>query len=260
MTTKLLEFENHKKEILRGILVENSDSDKNYVVVMLGGFERSATAEKKFKALADKLALKGAASFRFDAPDCGLSDGDFYHMTTESLAEDLRSAVEFLKGIGYKSFSVVGHSLAGCVISLVLDEVDFEKIVLISPALNQKELLRLWFAQGANKELKIDWKNYKDYYEEATFIDDAKSDMVAKSHKLNFKYRMDNQDKDYSKNYESFAGRVLLIHGEKDDKVPMESLNIDFSNKIIIEKGDHDLERPGVIEQWLDGAADFLKI
>ena len=258
MATKLLEFENYKKEILRGILVENPDSDKNYVVVMLGGFERSATSEKKFKALADKLALKGIASFRFDAPDCGLSDGDFYPMTTESLAEDLRSAVEFLKRIGYGSFAAVGHSLAGCVISLVLDEADFKKIVLLAPALNQRDLLRLWFVQNARKDIKIDWNNYKEYFREEDFIKDAESDMTAKSHMVSFNYRIKNQERDYSRNYESRAGKVLLVHGRKDDKVPLESLGVDFPNKIILEEGDHDLERPEVIEGWLDGAVQFL--
>lgn len=259
MSTQLLEFPNKSQALLRGLLVTNQNADEKYAVLMLGGFERSGTTERKFKTLANKLAEKKVASFRFDATDCGLSDGDFYNMTTETLAEDLMGAVDLLKSRGYDKFSVVGHSLAACAISLLLDKVDFEKIVLISPALNQKDLLRLWFAQQSNKDVKVNWDNYRNYFKEEDFLGDLKSDMTTKSHRLNFKYRYENRDRDYSSEYEKIpAGKILSVLGDKDDKVPAESLNFEFKNNIIARGGDHDLEKPGILEQWIDGAVDFL--
>lgn len=47
--TKLVEFKNKTNNLLRGILLSNGKSDK--AVLMAGGFERSATTEKKFKVL-----------------------------------------------------------------------------------------------------------------------------------------------------------------------------------------------------------------
>lgn len=259
MTTKLLEFKNNKQELLRGIFITSEDVKNDYVVILLGGFERAATTEKKFKSLADELIKYGVCSFRFDAADCGLSDGDFYKITTQKLADDLFSSIEYLKNMGFSKFSICGHSLAGCVISLIIDKIGFEKIVLLAPALNQKELLRLWFVQKNNKDVEIDWFNYKNYINEEEYTKGIESDMLAKTHKLNFQFRHDNKDIDYSNKYDGFTQeKILLIHGTKDNSVPLESLNFEFKNKIIIENGDHDLERPGIIEQWIDKAVDFL--
>jgi esterase/lipase len=261
MLTELKEFMNKKGQILRGILVNSLEyEDKKHIVVMLGGFERAGTTEKKFKKLADKLAVNKVSSFRIDATDCGLSDGDFYDMTVESLADDLRSAITFLKSFGYQKFSIVAHSLAGCALSLLIEEINFKKIILIAPALNQKELLRLWFAQKNNKDIKIDWNNYNQYFNEQDFIENLNLDLVTKTHRLKFNYRLNNKNADYSSNYNKLPkDTILLIHGTHDEKVPLKSLNIDFKNKIIIEKGDHDLEQLEIIDQWLDSAVNFIK-
>lgn len=255
--TTLKEFLNNKKQTLRGILVETSSKD--LAVVMFGGFERSGTTEKKFKTLADKLACSGISSLRFDATDCGLSDGDFYDMTTESLSENLFSAYSFLLNCGFKKVFFVAHSLAACALSLLVGKINIEKAILIAPALNQRELLRLWFAQKSNKEIKIDWNNYKNYYQEKEFIDNLNFDLITKCHKLNKEYRLKNHDYDYSNLFIPIKNSILLIHGDNDNTVPLQSLNIDFTNKIIIKNGDHDLERPGIIEQWLDKSVSFLK-
>jgi len=259
MITKLLEFKNQRQELLRGILAIGG-GDNQHVVIMLGGFERAGTTERKFKILADELAKNDVASFRFDAADCGLSDGSFYHMTTKSLSEDILSAIDFLKIQGYERFSIVGHSLAACAISLLLDEIVFEKIVLISPALNQRDLLRLWFAQKNNKDAEVNWENYKEHYKESDFILDLENDMLTKTHKINREYKVENQAVDYSENYNKIStDKILLIQGNNDDKVPLESINVNFSNKMIIDKGDHDLEKAGIIEGWYKNAVDFLK-
>ncbi len=255
--TTLKEFFNNKQQLLRGVLVETSSKD--LVVIMFGGFERSGTTEKKFKALSDKLACSEISSFRFDAVDCGLSDGDFYNTTTESLSEDLLSAYNFLLDYGFKKVYFVVHSLAACALSLLINKINIERAVLIAPALNQKELLRLWFVQKNNKEIKINWDNYKNYYQESDFINNINLDLITKCHKLNKEYRLKNNDCDYSTLFIPINNSILLIHGTKDDKVPLQSLNIDFVNKVIVENGDHDLEQPGIIEQWLDKSVVFLK-
>ena len=73
MRTELLEFKNRKGNILRGILVLRKEDDKR-AVLMIGGFERPTTTQKKFKILADNLNI---SSLRLDYTGIGLSDGDF---------------------------------------------------------------------------------------------------------------------------------------------------------------------------------------
>ncbi|MEA3463734.1 MAG: alpha/beta hydrolase [Patescibacteria group bacterium] len=261
--TKLIEFKNQNNNILRGILVISKKAKK--AVLMCGGFERSATTEKKFKVLADELVKQNITSLRFDYFGCGLSDGDFSKITVEKMCDDFKNAVKILqdKTDYKKNISVITHSLSACVIANLVKALSFEKIILIAPALNQKDLLRYWFVASAmqkqNPDLKITWRNFKDYLNEKKFQTDCdRIDKITKANYVSADYFLENKDKDYS-NLLSDNKNILHIHGDSDDKVPLESLNIEFKNKIIIKNGDHDLERPDMMEQWLKDAVNFIK-
>lgn len=261
LQTKLVEFSNKTNDLIRGILLSSGDSAK--AVLMCGGFERSATTEKKFKVLADKLAENNISSLRFDSTGCGLSDGDFSTVTVERMADDTRRAIVFLrKETKAKNISIFCHSIAACVIANLLNEINFEKIILIAPALNQKNLLRYWFAkqEGENKNsnIEINWGNFKNYLDEDKFQKDClRADKMAKFNYISSAYFLENKDRDYSGLFKT-TQNILHIHGSKDDKVPPESLNVKFGNEIIVKGGDHDMERPDMFNQWINKAIDFL--
>ncbi len=244
MKTKLLKFENN-----RGVFLEK-ESDR--VAVMIGGFERAATTEKKFKKLADELSI---SSFRFDYSGIGLSDGDFRNMTVNSMKKELKSVLRKLEK-NYKEIVVVSHSLSGCVVS----DMKLFKKVMISPALNQKELLRYYFIVSNLKNKKrIGWHNYRDYLNEDEFLEYcAEKGKMTKSNFIDSEYFIENKDRDYSGLVRS-NDSILHIHGDKDDKVPIESLNVDFLRSIIVKGGDHDLERPDMIKQWINDTVKFIK-
>ncbi len=259
--TKLIEFTNKTNDLLRGILVQKDDSNK--AVLMCGGFERSTTTEKKFKILADKFIERDIPSLRFDHTGCGLSDGNFSKITVGGMVDNLRNAVEFLKEeIEIENISLVCHSLAACVAGEILKEENFEKIILLAPALNQKDLLRYWFAvsdaKKKNPGIEINWNNFKNYLDEARFQKDCvRTDKTTKVNYISPDYFSENKDKDYSSYFKNNQN-ILHIHGNKDDKVPFESLNISFGNKVIVKGGDHDIERPDMFGQWIDIAVDFV--
>ncbi len=259
--TKLIEFKNKNGDILRGVLVIGEKIKKT--VLMCGGFERSATTEKKFKSLADELAKQNIASLRFDYAGCGLSDGDFAKITIQRMANDFRNAVKILQEkTNCKNISIIAHSLSACVVVHSVKESLFAKIILIAPALNQKDLLRYWFVASAIKKekpnIKITWQNFKDYLDEERFQADCdRTDKITKANYISADYFLENKDKDYSDLLIN-NNNILHIHGDKDDKAPLESLNVEFKNKIIIQGGDHDLERPDMMEQWLKSIVDFI--
>ncbi len=260
--TKLIEFKNENGDILRGILVFGEKIEKT--VLMCGGFERSATAEKKFKFLADKLVKQNIASLRFDYFGCGLSDGDFAKITVQRMLCDFQNAVKILQEkTNCKNISVVTHSLSACVVACAVKKSFFEKIILIAPALNQKDLLRYWFVVSAmkkeNPSLKVTWKNFKDYLNEKQFqLNCALTNKMTKANYISSDYFLENKDKDYSGLFVD-KQNILHIHSDADDKAPLENLNVEFKNKIIVKKGDHDLERPDMMEQWQYKAVDFIK-
>jgi len=248
MITKLLKINNN-----RGILVDRSS---DHAVLMVGGFERSATTEKKFKIIADNINM---SSFRFDYSGVGLSDGDFSNITVNSMKKELNDVLTELKRMNYKKFSVVAHSLSACVVV----DIAFEKKILIAPALNQEKLLRYWFTISNIEKQKIsenvDWGNYKKYFNEEAFLQDCKrEDKMTKQNYISPAYFLENKDSDYFNLLKS-ESNILHIHGDKDDKVPIESLSGKFTKSIIVNGGDHDMERPDMIKQWLDSTIKFIE-
>jgi len=265
MDTRIIEFSNAENQKLRGIITIPNDEIK-IGVLCLHGFERCATTEKKFKSTADVLLNNHAATLRFDFSGCGLSDGDFKFTTIEKQGIELINAIEvFQREIKITKVSIIAHSLGACVLANQLQKINnkIDKIVLLSPALNQKELLRYWFVAGqmkkTNPSAEINWHNYKEHFIEEDFLSDcAKNGKTTKANYINPEYFLSGKDLDYSNTFLDSDYRILHVHGNKDLAVPFDSLNIKFINQIIVDGGDHDLEKPNQLDQWLPKVVSFL--
>jgi len=266
MQTRLLEFNNKNGQTLRGILTLPEASIK-HAVIFLHGFERCSSTEKKFKRLADELLKKNIASLRFDFAGSGLSDGEFQDITIEGQANDFVHALQVLNdNLRAEKISVVAHSLGACALATKIQQIQNQvyKIVLLAPAFNQKRLLRYWFVvsqmKKVNPEQKVTWQNYESYLNEEDFMDDCRSaNKTVKANYISAGYCLENQQRDYSKELEDLQDSTLHIHGSHDVVVPIESLNIKFKNRVIVREGEHDLEKPIIIEQWLEKAVGFLE-
>ena len=65
MNMDLIRFDESETGVLRGIL-QDPKKDSSRGVIFVGGFERSGTAEIKFRDLASRLYDEGIPSLRFD--------------------------------------------------------------------------------------------------------------------------------------------------------------------------------------------------
>lgn len=265
MKTQLIEFQNTNKETLRGILL-NPEQKSSKGVIFISGFERSGTNEPKFKDLSYNLYQKGIPSMRFDFTGLGLSDGDFKYTTLKNWTKEFSNAYNFFKSkTDIKNVYIVGHSLGTCVLAKYLEQNpnNTEKAVLISPALNQRDLMRYWFVSGKMKKENlnqlIDWHNYKSFLDEKEFQKDVnKNDKTSKYNFIGAEYFKECSKLDLSSSFEDYKNNFLHIHGEMDLAVPLESLGIEFSNKIIVKGGDHDMERPDQRIQWIEKTVEYL--
>lgn len=258
--TQLIEFKNQQGEVLRGLL-DRVKSTRG--VIFVHGFERTSV-EKRFKIIVD--ALKGKVNFlRFDLADCGLSNGNFKNFTVDKSAQELAAAVKvFVRQTKIKRLTIVGHSVGGCIsLQYLLNyhhaKVKIDKLIFFAPALNQRQLLRYWFSQLKNPQKKINWHNYQKYLNEAAFLRDIKiKRRLAKTHMLSNKYFLENYQQDYNEKIaELKKQQLLVIHGDEDEKVPLASNN--FEQVLIIKGGDHDLQRPDMVKQWLKPAINFIQ-
>lgn len=261
--TKLIEFKNHQKEVLRGLI---DGANSNIGAVLIHGFERT-TIESKFKNIIDKL--KGKINlFRFDFSGSGLSDGRFEDITTEKLSKELEKAISVFKKNfpKVKTIILISHSFGCCVaLKFIAKKKEaIEKVVFLAPAFNQKELLKYWFAVSNNKKKKIIWNNYKRYFSKKDFDKEMKKPKrMAKAHFISNNYVLENEDTDYQILFKDLMGdfeNILIAHGDSDDKVPLESNHaLPKSVKVIkVEGGDHDLEKMDSVIQYLDKVSKFI--
>lgn len=260
---RIIEFKNQYDEILRGVLRKGTAS---CAVIFSHGLERTSITEQKFKRLADTLERRGVSSFAFDYTGTGLSGGDFSRTTVSRLADDFLRASEILKKeTSVSDIAAVGHSISGCVLGVVRKQMPhlLSKIVLLGPALNMHDVLRLKFAKQAVRKSgileRITWQNFFKYLSEEAFqIQCRRTDITLTANILGADFFAENKNADYSHLYSGNTSDILHIHGDTDDRVPIESISVKFQNSIIVFGGDHELERPDMMAQWFCPCVDFL--
>ena len=115
---------NSRNKILAGIFY-HAKGEK--VIVMCHGYSSDKSMEGRAQTLANKLTSSGFSCFAFDFSGCGESEDDSLSITKE--IEDLHSAVNYVKSLGYKKIALYGHSL-GALICLMAYSPEIITMVL----------------------------------------------------------------------------------------------------------------------------------
>jgi len=265
---RLIEFKNSRNIILRGILVESTNSISKTAVVCIAGFEGvSSTAPKFIKLTEELLSLSSipiSSIFRYDSTGIGLSDGEYSKMTIDTLVDDLSHAMNYLLK-NYTKFIFIGHSLGNCVISQYLNSnvkyFEIDKIILLAPAFNQYDLQRYWYMQELYGFLT--WKNFKKDFRESDFQEYLNNKPIGsykslRAHKILYEFIRLCSQKDFSFKLNDYQNQILYIHGNQDSIVPIESVKDRFKNIFILNTNDHDLEEPDILQEWIKKAIEFI--
>jgi len=226
-------FLNSKKEKIFAILSLPKYTTNLPAVIICHGFAKNKS-ERKFVELARFLAEKGIASLRFDFAGQGDSEGDFSKISPRKQVGDLAAAFNFLvkqKRINGNRLAVVGHSLGALI--AVLFQSEYQKantLILLSPALQQQELVKQWYSR---KQITL--------WQEQRYLDTSKG-------RVDFSYLQEAQSIDWQKALSRIAAPILIIHGQKDDDVPLKYSreilkNLKPESRLeVIENADHHLE------------------
>ena len=262
---RLIEFKNNENELLRGIL---NESDSNKAIIFLSGFERT-TIESKFKNITDRLRGK-VNLFRFDFSGLGMSDGNFTDITVEKMSGEINSAIAALSEYSNNitDYYFIAHSLGCCAALRYLQDnkVKISGLVFLAPALNQKRLHRYWFtvSEGKKKGIEITWDNYQDYLDETAFEKYCQQPMrMTKEHYISNRYFLENMNMDYQDLMADVdSTKFLVIQSVMDDKVPYQSndkINSFGINFLSLPEGDHDIQRPDVVERYMPKIINFIE-
>jgi pimeloyl-ACP methyl ester carboxylesterase len=124
-------FENTEANlVLAGTFTRPKQKGRYPVVILISGSGRqdrdgSAMTHRPFLVLSDYLTRNNIAVLRFDDRGFGESTGDFSKATTADFAQDVLSAVRYLKSrkdIDAKQIGLIGHSEGGIIAPLAANQ------------------------------------------------------------------------------------------------------------------------------------------
>jgi pimeloyl-ACP methyl ester carboxylesterase len=104
-------FENSRNLRLAGSLypADSKTGAASAIVIMAHGFTGDRDSKGRFPRVAQALNAVGICALTFDFSGCGESADDTLSVAKQ--VDDLRAAVEFVRGLGYARLALWGHSL-----------------------------------------------------------------------------------------------------------------------------------------------------
>lgn len=196
-------------------------------IVLCHGLEGYKDSHK-WSVFANRFAEAGFATLRFNFRGCGdgsdKSDGDFEDSTLTSRIEDFQAALDFVSSqeIDTKRIGAVGSSLGGAVVVAAADLRVQAMVLLATPA-----ALRLDERQAVG-----------DFVE------------LPSGRKLRRGYSEDAEQYDLPAALNTQSGPVLVIHGGRDQLVPLSDAQTLYENATgpkkltFIPGGSHSFEDP----------------
>ncbi len=231
MKQEKVNFKNSKGKNLVGIL-HIPDMKTDAIVIICHGF-CSAKDRERLINVAEAYSKKGISALRFDFGGSGESYET--EITIKNQIDDLISTIAFVKSKGYKRIGLQGESLGGLV-SVLAYTPNIKTMVLWAPVTKGKDKL---------KEILEQEKLSGEELEEKGYLTKIKYGREYKIPKQYFEERLKVNQKEILLKIKT---PILIIHGNKDDSVPLQSSKeamnyLPRGSKLeIIDGGNHTLE------------------
>jgi len=203
---KQVTFKNSRSQTLVGNLyTANSKS----IVILSHGFTGDKSEWGHFDRVAEALSEVNYNALAFDFSGCGESDDDT--LTVAKQVDDLSSAIEYAKSLGYQKIGLFGHSLGG-LIALKNHDKGIETMVLTAPVTDK---------------VKYDWserytKGQLDELKDQGYLTKVRDEGVRNTFLIDKRMLKDRESVNQKEILENVKCPVLIIHGNKDESVPVE--------------------------------------
>lgn len=218
-------FESEGRKI--AAILEIPDESNPPAVVYSHGFTSSGTKEwkpngtHKIVKTAARLRQLGFVVLRFDFRGLGKSEGKFMENGFSGEVKDLIAAVNFLTNKGYEKISLLGSSMGGAISILSYNYVRPGSIVLWNPIIDLKSTFL--FLSHSEEEIRASIKRSESI--------DMAVDEIGEKHELNTSFLREligvcdglRDDLDAPKMLPKIECPILIIHGEKDEFLPIEN-------------------------------------
>ncbi len=210
---KAAEFKNNRKQLLRGFV--HVPEKYRAAVIFLHGFPGHCSGST---AIFSQLAAEkfGYLAMRFDFSGTDTSKGDFSEKRMSQEVKDIKYAIDFLEdNYPFRKLVLVGHSTGAIDAALYAHQDErINKLVLLGAVsrldeavhydFSDRQVREFWtkgFITYKNKEQGADWwchnkKLKKQFYDEFFTLDIPKA-------------------------IQKWTKPLLIIHGEKDEAIPV---------------------------------------
>lgn len=243
-------FENSRGDKLCGISSNPTAEKEKPIIILCHGFFRSKDG-KTYVGLERILNKKGISTLRFDFFGHGESEGKFEEVTTSEAVDDVLSAIKFLKESGYGKIGLMGSSFGGMASIMAASKVnDLYVLALKSPVSDYSSLFRT--QQNEQEVKKIKEMGF-------THI----TDIEGKKRKLNISFFIDAQKADAYEAAKKIKIPALIVHGDKDDSVPVEQSKrtaslMENCRLEVIKGADHGYSNEAHYKEMLDLISRFI--
>lgn len=243
-------FKNSKGVKLCGLINVPKNAIEGFIVIFVHGHSSSKNT-KNFVRLTEKLDKVGVSAFRIDIHGHGESGGDFSETTVTEAVDDILQAIKYVKGLGYKKIGLLGSSFGGIASIITASKSkDLSFLILKSPVSNYKDK----YNDLEGKKFIKDWKDKgeRDY--------DVSGGKILK---LKYLFYEDAIKYDGYKVAPTILVPTLIVHGDKDEAVPVEqSIKIASlfpSCRLELVKGsDHRYVNENHAQQMLTATYNFI--
>ena len=237
-------------------------------VLMLHGFTGQALEPHRFFAMiARALAKKGIAAFRFDFRGSGNSEGDFSEMTAQREIEDARAALRLLESrseLDRSRFGLLGLSMGGMIAALTVGVESFKALCLLAPATTQHMLRRVAHAK-TKEDLQAVFKSGfagLEFPPNSSF-DHKRHVLDIGGNPVSSGFFEGLLELDSLGTVTKHTGASLVIHGTKDEAVPIE-IGRDYASRLNtkileIEGANHTFDNLEHQDQVIDGVLEFYQ-
>jgi pimeloyl-ACP methyl ester carboxylesterase len=249
---KSIEIRNGRST-LRGMLhLPDNIYGKVPIIIILHGFQgNKAGPHSIFVEFSRLMEQKGIASIRFDFRGSGESDGNFSDMTMSDELEDAKIIIDYVKTLSFadtRRLGVLGLSMGGAIASMLAGDRkdDVKSLCLWAPAGNMAEVIIYHYIGERLSELfETGYTDIEGFLLGKGFVEDAKAlDIYGIAAR--------------------YTGNVLILHGDKDDVVPIEASQKyvkyygDKSVFNVIKDAGHTFDKREWTDEVLNKTADFF--
>ncbi|MBD9726340.1 alpha/beta hydrolase [Streptomyces caniscabiei] len=178
--------------------------------VFVHGFTSNRIELPNFVAMSRLLQANGVASIRFDLSGHGESDGDFFGVTMSGEIAETRAILRSARALDFVDpdrIGLVGMSMGGVVAGVVAaEEAGIGALCLWSPAAVAPFEIGSGYLKGRSLAAEVEEKGYFD----------------ADGHRMSPALIEGIAGLDVYGRSSGYSGPVHILHGDKDDIVPLE--------------------------------------